>query len=588
MHQSGKVGSRTLGHKAFSIALGVTICCGLIATATSDSVGKVRIELRSVQLPDVQGERQLLYPAIARSSSLRDGKGRTSVERDRAAPQENFAVRTLQKTKKQRYLNDVDRNRARAVPGPKNHDATNVTVPAIARIITIPMSPVPPRAQIPGSSQGMPTRVRIVEIDKRRGNLWHRIFRRGIRSTAPILFKSRQLPDDSNLNGDFSGAFNKQVYSVDLQGGIVGVGEYYSIIELGGKSIRVQVDTGSSTLAVPMIGCTSCIKKTNRYAIREYTNARAIKCFDDECTPDRCGTNCPICSSKGSCCASEHPSQCGFSLRYADGSSASGSLVSDEVRWGELRSNLTFGGILSNSPNFERPEVDGILGMAYKSLACNPSCIDPPFDVFVQNKLIDDIFSICMSPTGGKLMLGGYKPSVAKSPVQYVPLSLSKPARYYRIKLSGSLQIGNNTVSVPNFRTAIVDTGTTLIVTSTPTFAAIKQYFQSKYCDVPELCEEDSWFQSGMCVSLSRTDLERLPPLTITLTNGVGLTLAPTDYMLEYRRGSKIYRCIGIMGMDGIGGMVVLGNTLMQKYVTVYDRANQQLGFAEAAPNCGG
>jgi hypothetical protein len=458
--------------------------------------------------------------------------------------------------------------------------------PKIARIVTIPMSAVPPRVQVPGSPQGMPHTVRIVEIDNSRRSLWQRLFRRRIRSAPSFLFSKPPSSEAQDNHGHISG-IQKHVYSVDLQGGIVGVGEYYTVIELGGKPIRVQVDTGSSTLAVPMTGCVSCIKKTNRYVVRTDSHAKVVKCYDDACTPNRCGATCAICSSKGSCCASEHPSECGFSLRYADGSSASGSLVSDEMRWGELRSNVTFGGILSNSPNFERPEVDGILGMAYKSLACNPSCLDPPFDVFVRQQIIDDVFSICMSSHGGKLMLGGYKPSVSKSPVQYVPLFLTQPARYYRIKLSGSLEIGEETVSMPNFRTAIVDTGTTLIVTSTRAFSAIKQHLQSKYCDVPELCEEDSWFQSGMCVSLSPADLALLPPLTFRLDNNVRLTLAPTDYMLEYRRGVRTYRCVGIMGMDGIGGMVVLGNTLMQKYVTVYDRANERLGFAEAAPNCG-
>jgi Eukaryotic aspartyl protease len=460
--------------------------------------------------------------------------------------------------------------------------------PRIARIITIPMSAVPPRVQVPGSPQGMPHTIRIVEIDSSRRSLWQRLFRRRIRSASSFLFSNTSPAVDAQTKHEHISGVQKRVYSVELQGGIVGVGEYYSVIELGGKPIRVQIDTGSSTLAVPMVGCASCIKKTNRYVVRSNSHARVVKCYDDACTPDRCGATCAICSSKGSCCASEHPSECGFSLRYADGSSASGSLVSDEVRWGELRSNVTFGGILSNSPNFERPEVDGILGMAYKSLACNPSCLDPPFDVFVKQQLLDDVFSICMSSHGGKLMLGGYKPSVSRSAaVQYVPLFLTQPARYYRIKLGGSLEIGGETVSMPNFRTAIVDTGTTLIVTSTRAFSAIKQHLQGRYCDVPELCGEDSWFQSGMCVSLSAADLSRLPPLTFRLDNDVGLTLAPTDYMLEYRRGTRTYRCVGLMGMDGIGGMVVLGNTLMQKYVTVYDRANSRLGFAEAAPNCG-
>jgi hypothetical protein len=180
--------------------------------------------------------------------------------------------------------------------------------------------------------------------------------------------------------------------------------------------------------------------------------------------------------------------------------------------------------------------------MAYSSLACNPSCFDPPFDAFVKNGLVEDIFSICMTATGGKLMLGGFTPSVARSPVKYVPLYLSDPPRYYRVRLTGSLKIGDEMVSMPNFKTAIVDTGTTLIVTSTRTFATLREHFQAKYCIVPELCGEDSWFQSGMCVSLSKQDMANLPTLTLNLEAGLDLELRPEDYMLKYIRGVKTYR----------------------------------------------
>lgn len=437
-----------------------------------------------------------------------------------------------------------------------------------SRVVTIPMKAVPPRLQSPGSSKGMPAKIRIVEIDRSQISSWDKIFRRKIHRDEKPKKKSR-------------------TFSVDLRGGIVGVGEYYSTIELGNKKIRVQVDTGSSTLAVPMTGCKSCIPKANRYSVEDTKFAKTIACDSPLCAVDRCAVSCPVCSLQGACCSADRPRDCGFSLRYADGSAASGSMISDEVKWGELRTNVTFGGILNNSPNFERPEVDGILGMAYKSLACNPSCFDPPFDALVNDGQVDNVFSICMTATGGKLMLGGFTPSVAKTPVKYVPLYLSDPARYYRVRLTGSIKIGDEMVAMPNFKTAIVDTGTTLIVTSTRTFAKLKEHFQKKYCVVPELCGEDSWFQSGMCVSLTDEDMRELPTLTLSLESGVNLELRPEDYMLQYRRGPKTYRCVGIMGMDGLGGMVVLGNTMMQRYVTIYDRINGRVGFAEAAPNCG-
>lgn len=457
---------------------------------------------------------------------------------------------------------DVSSKDARIKDYDSSKDSDDITPP----VITVPIIAVPPRDLIAGSTKGMPYRVRIVDVARRSEGI-----------TGWIKRHLLSLDYDTDM----------RTHTVDLHGGIVGVGEYFSIIEIGGKHIRVQIDTGSSTLAVPMKGCISCINKMNRYAVEESVKAYSISCDSPECAADRCTTNCPICSSRGACCSTAEPMVCGFSLRYADGSAASGSVLRDEMTWGRLKANVTFGGILKNSPNFERPEVDGILGMAFKSLACNPSCFDPPFDAFVKQGLVHDVFSICMTNTGGKLMLGGYDSSVSKTRVEYVRLTHSGQERYYRVALDGKLGIGDESVVMPDFRTAIVDTGTTLIVTSTRTFAAIKQELQRRYCNVPELCGADSWFQSGMCVNLAEEDLNLMPSLTFTMNNNVKLLLRPEDYMLSYRRGRRQYRCVGIMGMDGLGGMVVLGNTLMQRYVTVYDRRKDRIGFAEAAPRCG-
>ncbi|PXF42676.1 Cathepsin D [Gracilariopsis chorda] len=446
-----------------------------------------------------------------------------------------------------------------------------------APVIIVPMIAVPPREIVAGSTKGLPYKVRIVHPHKRASHGIARTFgRRQTFGTGP------HLPVNASDINEYKGE------TMDLHGGIVGVGEYFSIVEIGGKEMRVQVDTGSSTLAVPMEGCRSCSRQSNRrYSLLESANGRAVSCDSDQCAAGRCSSSCPICSRRGACCSAERPKECGFSLRYADGSTLSGSLIQDEMVWGTLRCNVTFGGILRNSANFERSEVDGILGMAYQSLACNPSCFDPPFDALVKNRLVDDVFSICMTSTGGKLMLGGYDHKVAKSEVRYVDMTHFGMERYYRVSLGGQVWIGEERVWMPNFRTAIVDTGTTLIVMSTKTFKALREAFQKRYCNVPELCEEDSWFQSGMCVSLSDEDMKLLPTLTMEVGGSVRLSLRPTDYLLKYERDGKSYRCVGIMGMDGLGGMVVLGNTLMQRYVTVYDRRRGRIGFAEAAAQCG-
>lgn len=419
----------------------------------------------------------------------------------------------------------------------------------------------------------MPYRIRLIEHE------WTG------RRTRKLLASG--MAPEQNYTGNIT-----HVETVDLLGGIVGVGEYFSVITIGTHSMRVQIDTGSSTLAVPVRGCKSCIPKANRYTAEDSVTGRSISCESGLCAADRCSLSCKQCSSKGACCSAQQPRKCGFSLRYADGSAASGALMSDVLKWGSLKANVTFGGILDNSPNFERAEVDGILGMAYRPLACNPSCVDPPFDALVKQGSVDDVFSICMTASGGKLMLGGFDATVAKSEVEYVKMNHVGSARYYRVALSGSIGLGDETIRLPQFRHAIVDTGTTLIVVSTATFSALRKAFMQRYCHIGELCGSNSWFASGMCVNLTPEDLAQLPAMHLTLLSGdsstqTRLTLSASDYMVRYARGGRDYRCVGIMAMDGLGGMVVLGNTLMQRYVTIYDRREGRMGFAEAAAGCG-
>lgn len=139
---------------------------------------------------------------------------------------------------------------------------TRTRDPALAtRIVTIPMSAVPPRLQKPGSSKGMPPRMRIVEIDRSQRSPLSNIFRRGLHGSG------KEEPKVS-----------KKTVTVDLHGGIIGVGEYYSIIELGKKKIRVQVDTGSSTLAGKTYPTLTIANISCSFLPRVETRRSSLKC----------------------------------------------------------------------------------------------------------------------------------------------------------------------------------------------------------------------------------------------------------------------------------------------------------------------
>mmetsp|Transcript_19113 Transcript_19113/g.27707 ORF Transcript_19113/g.27707 Transcript_19113/m.27707 type:complete len:85 (-) Transcript_19113:38-292(-) len=55
----------------------------------------------------------------------------------------------------------------------------------------------------------------------------------------------------------------------------------------------------------------------------------------------------------------------------------------------------------------------------------------------VRNKLVDDIFSICLAEHGGVITLGDYDRQTMKSHITWVPMVTSYPPTFYTISLPG-------------------------------------------------------------------------------------------------------------------------------------------------------
>lgn len=337
---------------------------------------------------------------------------------------------------------------------------------------------------------------------------------------------------------------------------------------------------------------------------------------------------CSACSSRtNACCSPQAPHACGFFLSYADQSGVSGALVHTNVAIAGITVPLTVAAVLAETKGFENTQVDGILGMAYSPLACNPTCIMPLFDTLVNARVVKrDVFSICTASNGGTLTLGGSNPNFYHGKLAYVPLA-SRFHLFYDISLTG-VEIGGRTVDIPYFNHAIVDSGTTVMVVTNRAFKALKHHFQSNYCNVPGLCVHQpssltqqqstsnvlprhlvsghttlsnsstrvsaSWFDPYFCANLEDRHIAMLPDIVIKLENNVRIVLEPDVYMIKYEKADTfgfrkiVYRCLGIssfQGMDLVPNNVILGNTVLQKYFVEYDRENSRLGFA-VAKNC--
>ena len=389
---------------------------------------------------------------------------------------------------------------------------------------------------------------------------------------------------------DFFGRWTSRFYEVHLHGGIVAVGEYYARVKIGGQTVRVQIDTGSATLAVPMAECTSCKKGDMRYDIKKSNSgqARIIGCNDDECEGNKCNSFiCGKCSAKRGCCATSDHGACAFHLSFGDGSGARGILVKDMLEWGNTKFPVVFGGIRHDSPDFERKQVDGILGMAYPRLACNPSCVKPAWESARDYLKLKDMFTMCMTDDGGTITFGDFDSRVNTTEVTWVPMHLTNPPNFYNMRLVGNMKIGERELVLPSYRRAILDSGTTLIVFSRRAFKMFLDHLMTHYCHIPGLCKTPTWFKPAHCVKIEDEDRLKLPNLEFQL-EGFKISLTPSEYMINYKSKGPLYWCVGLMELDTMSGGVdiIFGNTVMKKYLTIYDRANVRLGFAECGGNC--
>lgn len=363
---------------------------------------------------------------------------------------------------------------------------------------------------------------------------------------------------------------------VELFGGMVKVGEYYAKIHIGGQMVRTQIDTGSATLALPMSGCKDCRAGDMRYDLEKSVGGkgRAIDCSDgDVCMANKCSPfSCGGCSEARACCSSREPEKCGFHLNFGDGSGAQGMLVRDDMEWGGITFPVVFGGINQDSPDFERKEVDGILGMAYPTLACNPSCVKPTFEAMVSHLDMKHVFQICITADSGRIVLGDWDRSLMKADPVWVDLHLSSPPTYYTMKLTGDLMVNDRAVVFPKYKLAIADSGTTLIVFNRRSFKILVDHLQEFYCDVPGLCGAASWFRPAHCTKISEKHRLMLPNLVFRMEGGFDVVLGPNEYLINYESKGPDYWCVGLMALDALSGGidVIFGNTVMKKYVTIY------------------
>uniref|UniRef100_A0A3B3RGW7 Nothepsin n=1 Tax=Paramormyrops kingsleyae TaxID=1676925 RepID=A0A3B3RGW7_9TELE len=326
--------------------------------------------------------------------------------------------------------------------------------------------------------------------------------------------------------------------------------QYYGEISLGspGQNFTVVFDTGSADLWVPSSYCVS----------------------------QACGTHHRFKAFESS--SYQHDGRV-FSIHYGSGHLL-GVMAKDVLQVGGISvKNQQFGeSVYEPGFAFVLGRFDGVLGLGYPSLAEEAGA--PVFDSLISQKKVDKpIFSFYLSrkknkaDVEGELLLGSIDESLFTGPLHWVPVT---EKAYWQIKMDNVKVQGAVTFCAQGCQ-AIVDTGTSLIGGPTREIKLLQEYIGATRSTLGEFLVDCSRISS-------------LPQVTFTM-GGVDHTLSPDAYVRQETVDGQLICLSGFQATDiptHLGPMWILGDVFISEFYTVFDRGQNQVGFAPACHNTRG
>ncbi|XP_056164586.1 aspartic proteinase Asp1-like [Syzygium oleosum] len=352
--------------------------------------------------------------------------------------------------------------------------------------------------------------------------------------------------------------------------------EYFSVsIDIGGKAFKMDIDTGSVLTWVECdLSCTGCTqdpehlyKPHNNFVLRS----------DPLCAASPRSTN------QRRRLPRDH---CPYKVRYLEGSSSTGSLVSDsfslKLRDGStLKPRLTFGCAYEQNAGDTSPSTTnaGLLGLGKGKVGI--------LSQLVSVNAIQNVLGHCLSAQGGGfLFLGG--DLVPSSKIAWVPFSagsLTKP--YYEAGPAELLHNGKPT-GVGGLQ-VVFDSGTSVNYFNTEAYAAVVDKVRADLKGKP-LEKVDGHEGFPICWKGAKpfqnvNEVKNyFMPLALSFMKGnAQLQLLPEDYLIISNIGAA---CLGIYEVKKKGPREpsIIGDISMQDKMVIYDNEKKQIGWVSA--NC--
>nr|BAM46128.1 pepsinogen C [Cynops pyrrhogaster] len=259
-----------------------------------------------------------------------------------------------------------------------------------------------------------------------------------------------------------------------------------------------------------------------------------------------------------------------FSIQYGTGS-LTGILGYDTVSIQGITITQQEFALSVNEPgtNFVYAQFDGILGLAYPSIAADGATTVME-GMMNQGLLSQNIFGFYLgqqgSQSGGELVFGGVDSNYYTGQITWTPVTQQM---YWQIGISGFGVNGQPTGWCGQGCQGIVDTGTSLLTAPGQYIAALMQEIGAT---------QDS---NGEYV-VSCSNIDSLPTLSFTI-GGTSLPLPPSAYILQNNGECSVGIMPTYLPSQNGQPLWILGDVFLRQYYSIYDVTNNQVGFATAA-----
>jgi hypothetical protein len=317
---------------------------------------------------------------------------------------------------------------------------------------------------------------------------------------------------------------------------------YFGLVEVGTprQGFTVVFDTGSGNLIVPGSDCDSkACQVHTRFSMRQSSTAKEVNCDGSEVEEDYLPDEITITFGTGE---------------------VTGRCLQDQICLGSACSKGTFiSAVEESSHPFAAFDFDGVLGLALPDMAQGSS-----FSMMERlskgNTLRKPIFSVFLSDSDeetSEITFGEIRREHMASELFWVPVT--GKAGYWEVRIE-DITLDNEKQGICEDCRVAVDTGTSQLAGPT------------------SLVEQ---MESLLDVQSDCGNFHQLPELGFIIGEKV-MTLSPSQYV--EKAGPK--SCgLALMSLDvppPNGPLFVFGIPFLQKYYSVYDHDNSQVGFAVA------